>query len=131
MEPDFKLTRIFGALADDIRFAIVNRLLRDGALPVGDLAAPFAVTAPAISRHLRVLEEAGVIQRRIDRQRRIISLRPHALRLVKAWTAASLAPAPTAAADHDALLACSMAHEPQRAHDPQRTPSATDCPRSG
>lgn len=131
MEPDFKLTRIFGALADDIRFAIVNRLLHDGALPVGDLAAPFPVTAPAISRHLRVLEEAGVIQRRIDRQRRIISLRPHALRLVKAWTAASLAPAPPAATDHDALPACSMAHDPQRAHDPQWTPSATDCLQSG
>jgi DNA-binding transcriptional ArsR family regulator len=124
MEPDFKLTRIFGALADDIRFAIVDRLLRDGALPVGDLAAPFSVTAPAISRHLRVLEEAGVIQRRIDRQRRIISLRPHALRLVKAWTAASLAPMATA--DHDELSACSLAHDPA-----QRTPSATDRPQAG
>jgi len=124
MEPDCKLTSIFGALADDIRFAIVDRLIRDGALPVGDLAAPFAVTAPAISRHLRVLEEAGVIQRRIDRQRRIISIRPQALHLVRAWTAASLAPLASAAADEPSTG--TVAHVPARPVHP-----AVDRPQAG
>lgn len=79
------LLAIFAALADDTRFAIVRRLLADGELPVGAIAAPFSVTAPAISRHLRVLESAGLVERRIDRQRRMIRVRPDALEQIAAW----------------------------------------------
>jgi DNA-binding transcriptional ArsR family regulator len=80
-----ELPAVFAALADDTRFAIVNRLLRDGELPVGALAAPFSVTPPAISRHLRVLESAGLVERRIDRQRRMIRVKPEALDSIGAW----------------------------------------------
>lgn len=79
------LPAVFAALADDTRFAIVNRLLRDGELPVGAIAAPFSVTPPAISRHLRVLESAGLVERRIDRQRRMIRVKPEALDSISAW----------------------------------------------
>lgn len=79
------LLAIFAALADETRFAIVSRLLADGELPVGAIAAPFSVTPPAISRHLRVLEQAGLVERRIDRQRRMIRVRPEALDQISAW----------------------------------------------
>lgn len=79
------LLAIFAALADETRFAIVSRLLVDGELPVGAIAAPFSVTPPAISRHLRVLEQAGLVERRIDRQRRMIRVRPDALEQISAW----------------------------------------------
>ena len=68
---------------------------------MGSIAAPFNVTAPAISRHLRVLETAGLVERRIDRQRRLIRVRPEALEVVNSWLLArgvpglSLSPAQT------------------------------------
>ncbi|MEM0906170.1 MAG: metalloregulator ArsR/SmtB family transcription factor [Pseudomonadota bacterium] len=79
------LLPIFAALADETRFSIVSRLLTDGELPVGAIAAPFSVTPPAISRHLRVLESAGLVERRIDRQRRMIRVRPEALEQINSW----------------------------------------------
>ncbi|MBJ3777696.1 ArsR/SmtB family transcription factor [Acuticoccus mangrovi] len=80
-----ELLAVFAALSDDTRLAIVNRLLQDGELPVGAIAAPFSVTPPAISRHLRVLETAGLVERRIDRQRRMIRVRPEALDVISEW----------------------------------------------
>lgn len=85
MSQDKRLLAVFAALADETRFAIVNRLIEDGELPVGAIAAPFAVTAPAISRHLRVLESAGLVERRIDRQRRIIRVNKEALGEISGW----------------------------------------------
>ncbi len=79
------LDRVFGALADPIRRAIVERLLAKGELAVGDIAAPFAVSMPAISRHLAVLQRAGLIERRADRQRRLIRARPEALEAAESW----------------------------------------------
>jgi len=78
---------VFGALADGTRRAIVERLLSEGELAVGDLAAPFAISSPAISRHLRVLEEAGLIARRAEQQKRLIRARPEALDLAADWIA--------------------------------------------
>ena len=78
------LSAAFGALADPTRRAIVERL-SDGETAVGDLAEPFAISAPAISRHLKVLEEAGLVARRTDRQRRIIRLQPDRLREISGW----------------------------------------------
>ena len=91
------LLAVFAALSDDTRFAIVNRLLEDGELPVGAIAAPFSVTAPAISRHLRVLEMAGLVERRIDRQRRMIRIRPEAFEVIGDWLGGAASPSHLAA----------------------------------
>ena len=79
-----QLDAIFTALADPTRRAILARLAA-GAAQVSDLAAPFPISAPAISRHLKVLEQADLIDRRVDAQRRIISLNPATLRLASRW----------------------------------------------
>jgi DNA-binding transcriptional ArsR family regulator len=82
-----ELSTIFDALSDPTRLAIVERLLADGEQPAGDLAAPFPVSKPAISRHLRVLEEAGLIEHRIDRQWRRYRIRPETIGTIDAWLA--------------------------------------------
>jgi DNA-binding transcriptional ArsR family regulator len=73
---------LFAALSDPVRLEIIARLAQEGELTVGDLSEPFAITAPAISRHLKVLETVGLIERRVDRQWRICSL--HRAPLMKA-----------------------------------------------
>ena len=80
-----QLDRLFAALADPTRRAIIERLLAAGELSVGDVAAPFAMSTPAISRHLQVLERAGLIERRIERQWRYVRLRADALMPVESW----------------------------------------------
>jgi DNA-binding transcriptional ArsR family regulator len=72
------------ALADPTRRAIVGRLA-GGEATVLDLAAPFAISLPAVSRHLKVLERAGLITRGRDAQRRPCRLRAEGLREVAAW----------------------------------------------
>ena len=67
---------LFSALSDPTRFAIVEQLLDKGDQTAGSIAEPFNISKPAISRHLRVLEDAGIIERRIDRQFRTFSIRP-------------------------------------------------------
>ena len=62
------LDTVFSALGDATRRAIVERLLARGELSVGDIAVPFAISMPAISRHLQVLERAGLIERRVERR---------------------------------------------------------------
>ena len=76
---------VFGALADPTRRAIVERLLARGELSVGAIASPFAISMPAISRHLQVLQRAGLVERRADRQKRLIRARPEALALAQSW----------------------------------------------
>jgi len=78
------LDLVFQALADPTRRAIVSRL-REGAATVGDLARPFAVSRPAISQHLNVLQRAGLIERTADAQWRRISLRTQPLDEASAW----------------------------------------------
>ena len=63
------LTATFTALADPTRRAILGRLAQGGAT-VGELAEPFAISAPAISRHLKVLEQAKLIRREVEAQKR-------------------------------------------------------------
>ena len=63
------LDAVFSALADPTRRAILARL-SDGEAAVGELAAPFAMSQPAVTKHLKVLEQAGLISRAVDRQRR-------------------------------------------------------------
>ena len=83
--PDPNLDTLFSALADPTRRAIVERLLADGEVNAGDLAAPFSISPPAISRHLKVLEEAGMIERRIDKQFRKIRVKTDALKPMENW----------------------------------------------
>lgn len=78
------LDRTFAALGDPTRRAIVERLAA-GEATVLELAAPFEISLPAISRHLKVLESAGLIERGRDAQRRPCRLRPEALHAVTAW----------------------------------------------
>ena len=78
------LDATFAALADPTRRAIVQRLAR-GQATVLELAAPFRISLPAVSRHLKVLERAGLISRGRDAQRRPCRLRTQALREVAAW----------------------------------------------
>lgn len=80
--PDLDAT--FAALADPTRRAILSRLAA-GEATVNELAAPFAISLPAISRHLKVLEQAGLISRGRDAQRRPCRLEVAALREVGAW----------------------------------------------
>ena len=79
------LDDVFAALADPTRRAIVERLLAAGELSVGEVAAPFAISGPAITRHLQVLERAGLIERRVERQWRFVRVRAEALTPVESW----------------------------------------------
>ena len=73
-------------LADSRRRRILD-LLRDGEQPVGALVAELSISQPAVSRHLRVLREAGLVTVRPDAQRRLYRLRPDPLAELDAWLA--------------------------------------------
>jgi DNA-binding transcriptional ArsR family regulator len=83
-QPYAHLDRTFTTLAHPIRRAIVARLV-DGPQTAGRLAEPFDVTAPAISRHLRLLEEARLVVRRRDGRHHELALSPQPLRDASAW----------------------------------------------
>ncbi|HEX2773556.1 MAG TPA: metalloregulator ArsR/SmtB family transcription factor [Micromonosporaceae bacterium] len=80
-----QLSRVFAALADPTRRAILARLA-DGEATVNELAAPFSISLQAVSKHLKVLETAGLITRGRDAQWRPCRLEPAPLREVAAWT---------------------------------------------
>ena len=79
-----ELDAVFGALADPTRRAILARLA-DGDATVNQLAAPFNVSQPAISRHLKVLERAGLVSRRRRATARLSHLEAEPLRDATAW----------------------------------------------
>jgi DNA-binding transcriptional ArsR family regulator len=81
-----QLSAVFGALADPTRRAILARLTA-GDATVGELSAPFQVSQPAISRHLKVLEEAGLISRRRRATARYSHLEAEPLRAATTWLA--------------------------------------------
>jgi DNA-binding transcriptional ArsR family regulator len=76
----------FEVLAEPRRREILD-LLRTGERPVGDLVERLAMTQPAVSKHLRVLREAGLVEVRQDAQRRWYRLRPQPLAEIDAWLA--------------------------------------------
>lgn len=78
------LDTAFSALADPTRRAILARLAK-GEASVMELARPFEMTQPAISRHLKVLEGAGLITRRVEGTRRPCRLAPAAITEIDAW----------------------------------------------
>jgi DNA-binding transcriptional ArsR family regulator len=81
---DLDLDRAFGALADPTRRAILGRLA-GGEAAVLEVAAPFSMSQPAITKHLKVLEAAGLISRRRDAQRRLCRLEPQRLKQISDW----------------------------------------------
>ena len=74
----------FRALAEPNRFQIVEMLL-NGPRPVGDLVDQLGLRQPQVSKHLRVLSEAGLVDVRVDAQRRIYALRPAPLQELEVW----------------------------------------------
>src|SRR5262245_22066751 len=81
---DDRLDRAFGALADPVRRALIARLSR-GPATVNELAEPFSITLQAVSRHVQVLEAAGLITRSRDGQRRPCHLDAAALEELTSW----------------------------------------------
>jgi DNA-binding transcriptional ArsR family regulator len=82
-----RITAIFTALADPTRRRILARLSANAERPVAALAKPFRVSPPAISRHLRVLEKARLIDRRREGRTHLIRPRPGGLREAQQWMA--------------------------------------------
>jgi DNA-binding transcriptional ArsR family regulator len=78
------LSRLFAALADPTRRDIVARLAV-GDATVGQLAEPYEVSVQAVSKHLKVLEDAGLVSRSRDAQRRPVHLEPEVLELMTSW----------------------------------------------
>ena len=72
------------ALAEPRRLAILE-LLRDGERPVGDLVAELGLSQPLVSKHLRVLKDAGLVDARADAQRRVYRIRPEPLAELDDW----------------------------------------------
>src|SRR3954464_12791679 len=83
MSPD-RLSRVFAALADPTRRQILSRL-SSGSRSVTELAEPHDMSLPAISKHLRVLEQSGLIERSRDAQRRPCRLKPAPLKEAVDW----------------------------------------------
>lgn len=77
---------VFQALADPRRRAIVEALLEEEQA-VGDLVGRLPIAQSGVSRHLRILKDAGVVQARAEGQRRVYSLRPESFRKLDAWMA--------------------------------------------
>jgi DNA-binding transcriptional ArsR family regulator len=82
---DDQLSRVFQALADPTRRDLVARLAADGDASVGELAAPYDVSVQAVSKHLKVLEEAGLVSRSRDAQRRPVHLEAQVFDLMTRW----------------------------------------------
>ena len=75
---------VFAALADPTRRRIVERLARRP-LTIGEIASEFPISQPAISKHVRVLEEAGLLQRTIEGRVHYCTISPQAMQEVSAW----------------------------------------------
>jgi DNA-binding transcriptional ArsR family regulator len=107
-----QLSRVFAALADPTRRDIVARLTAEDAT-VGELAAPYDVTVQAVSKHLKVLEDAGLVSRSRDAQRRPVHLEAEVFDLMTAWIERYRRRAEERFQRLDALLA-DMGHEQER-----------------
>ncbi len=123
------LSAVFGALSDPTRRAILARLT-EGDLTVGELTTPFRVSQPAISRHLRVLEDAGLISRRRRATARLSHLEAAPMREVADWLAAYRAHWEERFGQLDELLATLRAAAAPRAAPtpPPGDPSADPSP---
>lgn len=86
MNAPSQATDVFHAIADPHRRQLLD-LLAAGDLPAQELAGRFVISFAAVSQHLKVLREAGLVARRAEGRQRIYSLTPERLRLVADWTA--------------------------------------------
>jgi DNA-binding transcriptional ArsR family regulator len=107
---DDQLSRVFAALADPTRRDIVARL-SVGDTTVGRLAEPYGVTTQAVSKHMKVLEDAGLVSRRRDAQRRPCHLEAEVFDLMTAWIERYRAQAEERFSRLDAVLAELDEHE--------------------
>ena len=80
-----QLHSAFSALGDPIRFSIVEQLLAEGEVAAGELHERQPISAPAVSRHLKVLRESGLVRQRVERQRRIYSINPDCFAAIDDW----------------------------------------------
>jgi DNA-binding transcriptional ArsR family regulator len=80
------LQQTFAALGDPTRFAIVERLLNEGEMSAGQLVEGVNISGPAVSKHLKILRETGLVRHRIDRQRRLYTVRGEAVQAIQVWT---------------------------------------------
>ena len=80
------LTPIFAALSDDTRLKLVEHLMAHGEQPAGTLTDLAGLSAPAVSRHLKVLREAGLLSQRVQGTHRYYTVRPEAMRTISDWT---------------------------------------------
>jgi DNA-binding transcriptional ArsR family regulator len=80
------MSTVFEVLSEPRRRTILD-LVRDGERSVGELVDALSMSQPAVSKHLRVLREAGLVEARVDEQRRLYRLRPEPLRELDAWLA--------------------------------------------
>lgn len=78
------LDATFAALADPTRRAILARLAT-GEATINELAAPFSISQPAITKHVKVLERAGLVTRRVDAQRRPVRLKAEPMKAAASW----------------------------------------------
>jgi DNA-binding transcriptional ArsR family regulator len=83
--PPHPLLPVFGALADPTRVALFEHLIAMDEHTVSDLAQLFDLSTPTISRHLKVLRAAGLIESRVDRQWRICRAKPDAMVQLQCW----------------------------------------------
>ena len=121
---DDQLSRVFAALADPTRRDIVARLTADDAT-VGELAAPYDVTVQAVSKHLKVLEDAGLVSRSREAQRRPVHLEAQVFDLMTKWIERYRRQAEERFQRLDALLA-RMDDEGNLTDDPTETDPATE-----
>ena len=110
------LPATFAALADPTRLAILARLAT-GEATVNELAAPFAMSQPAISRHIKVLEAAGLILRRVDGPRRPCRIASKALDPLDAWLGQLRRGLDVNYARLDRVLAAMKSAEERKDHD--------------
>lgn len=119
--PTEQLSRAFAALADPTRRDIVARLTV-GDATVGELARPYGVSVQAVSKHVKVLELAGLVSRRRDAQRRPCHLEAEVLDLMTAWIDRYREQAQRRFTRLDAVLADLDGEQPAQRRNGTRTP---------
>jgi DNA-binding transcriptional ArsR family regulator len=117
MMPADALSKVFAALSDPIRRDMVARLA-DGDATVNELAEPYEVTVQAVSKHLRVLEDAGVVSRSREAQRRPVHLEAEVFDLMTKWIERYRRQAEDRYRRLDDLLAAMPDDEPQQLPPP-------------
>jgi len=84
LQPNPQLDQVFFALSDSTRRGILARL-SEGSATIGELAAPFKISKPAVTKHMKTLERAGLIDRRIDGRKHQCSLSTSGMKTAEDW----------------------------------------------